>query len=157
MKKVSCQKPVKKDSPWTLVLLWVLIDWYFGVNRWAEVSLHPGPLHHAHRLPSGAQQDCRLLFTTLILSISKAKYLREENIDDDILTHLKNYFSGVRGREEWPEPEFLNILKCNLAESVGAGFQFNCYDIFNDKKLNYRHLDHFSGLLKFTEKSLFYH
>jgi hypothetical protein len=45
----------------------------------------------------------------------------------------------------------------NLAESVGAGFQFNCYDIFNDKTLNYRHLDHFSGLIKFTEKSLFYH
>jgi hypothetical protein len=34
------------------------------------------------------------------------------------------------------EPEFLKILKCNLAESAGAGFQFNCYDIFNDKTLN---------------------
>jgi hypothetical protein len=33
------------------------------------------------------------------------------------------------------EPEFLNILKCNLAESASAGFQFNCYDIFNDKTL----------------------
>jgi hypothetical protein len=34
-----------------------------------------------------------------------------------------------------PEPEFLNILKCNLAESASAGFQFNYYDIFNDKTL----------------------
>jgi hypothetical protein len=24
-----------------------------------------------------------------------------------------------------PEPEFLNILKCNSAESAGTGFQFN--------------------------------
>jgi hypothetical protein len=24
-----------------------------------------------------------------------------------------------------PEPEFLNILKCNSAGSVGPGFQFN--------------------------------
>jgi hypothetical protein len=55
------------------------------------------------------------------------------------------------------EPEFLKILKCNLAESVSAGFQFNCNYIFNDKTPNYRHLDHFSGMLKFSEKSLFYH
>jgi hypothetical protein len=55
-----------------------------------------------------------------------------------------------------PEPKFLNILKCNLAESVSAGFQFNCFDIFNDKTLNYRHLDHFSGLLKFIQKFFFY-
>ncbi len=48
-----------------------------------------------------------------------------------------------------PEPEFLNILKCISAESARAGFQFNCYDIFNDRTLNYRNLDHFSGLLKF--------
>ncbi len=41
------------------------------------------------------------------------------------------------------EPEFLNILKCNLAESARTGFQFYCYDIFNDKTLNYRHLDYF--------------
>jgi hypothetical protein len=34
-----------------------------------------------------------------------------------------------------PEPEFLNILKCNLAESATAGFQLNCHDIFNDKTL----------------------
>ncbi len=32
-----------------------------------------------------------------------------------------------------PKPEFLNILKCNSAESVSAGFQFNFLDIFNDK------------------------
>jgi uncharacterized protein YjbI with pentapeptide repeats len=30
------------------------------------------------------------------------------------------------------EPEFLNTLKCNLAESVSTGFKFNCHDIFND-------------------------
>jgi hypothetical protein len=57
------------------------------------------------------------------------------------------------------EPKFLKILKCNSAESVSAGFQFNCFDIFNDKTLNYRHLDHFllfSGLLKFIQKNLFY-
>ncbi len=41
------------------------------------------------------------------------------------------------------EPEFLNILKCDLAESASTGFQFNCYDTFNDKTLNYKHLDHF--------------
>ncbi len=56
-----------------------------------------------------------------------------------------------------PEPEFLNILKCDLAESVSAGFQFNCYDIFNDKTLNYSHLDTFFRSVKFTEKNLFYH
>jgi hypothetical protein len=33
------------------------------------------------------------------------------------------------------EPKFLNILKCNSAESVSAGFHFNCFDIFNDKTL----------------------
>jgi hypothetical protein len=31
-----------------------------------------------------------------------------------------------------PEPEFLNIVKCNLAVSASAGFQFNCNSIFND-------------------------
>ncbi len=40
------------------------------------------------------------------------------------------------------EPEFLNILKCDLAASASTGFQFNCYDIFNDKTFNYKHLDH---------------
>jgi hypothetical protein len=54
------------------------------------------------------------------------------------------------------EPEFLKILKCNSAESVSAGFQCNCFDIFNDKTLNYRYVDHFSGLLKFIQKNLFY-
>ncbi len=53
------------------------------------------------------------------------------------------------------EPEFLNLFKCNLAERASAGFQFNCHDSFNDKTLNYRHLDHFSDLLKIREKSLF--
>jgi hypothetical protein len=33
------------------------------------------------------------------------------------------------------EPEFLNTLKCNLAESASTGYQFNCYVIFNDKNL----------------------
>ncbi len=48
------------------------------------------------------------------------------------------------------EPEFLNTLKCNLAESVSTGFQFNCYDIFNVKY-------HFFRSVKFTENNLFYH
>jgi hypothetical protein len=54
------------------------------------------------------------------------------------------------------EPEFLKIFKCNSAESASAGFQFNCFDIFNDKTLNYRLLDHLSGLLKFKPKNIFY-
>ncbi len=37
-----------------------------------------------------------------------------------------------------PEPKFLNSLKCNLAESASAGFQFNSYGIFNNKALYYR-------------------
>ncbi len=45
-----------------------------------------------------------------------------------------------------------NFLKC-----VSTGFQFNCYAIFNDKTLNYRHLDHFFRFVNFTEKNLFYH
>ncbi len=65
--------------------------------------------------------------------------------------------AGVTSLSLAPEPEFLIILKSNLAESASAGFQFNCYDIFDDKTLNCSHLDHFSGLLNFTEKSLFYH
>jgi hypothetical protein len=52
------------------------------------------------------------------------------------------------------EPEFLNILKCNSSESASAGFQFNCYDIFNDRTLNHRHLDQLSGLLKLILKNL---
>jgi hypothetical protein len=35
-----------------------------------------------------------------------------------------------------PEPEFFKVLKCNSAESASAGFQFNCYGIFNHKTLN---------------------
>jgi hypothetical protein len=60
---------------------------------------------------------------------------------------------------QWnPEPEFLNILKCDLAESASAGFQFNCYDIFcNDKTLYYKHVDHFLRTVKLTEKNLLYH
>jgi hypothetical protein len=54
------------------------------------------------------------------------------------------------------EPEFLKILKYNLAESASAGFQFNCFDIFNDKTLNYRLLDHLTGLLKCIQKNIFY-
>ncbi len=54
------------------------------------------------------------------------------------------------------EPEFLKILKYNLAESASAGFQFNCFDIFDDKTLNYRLLDHLSGLLKCIQKNIFY-
>ncbi len=53
------------------------------------------------------------------------------------------------------ELKFLKILKCHSAESASAGFQFNCLDIFNDKTLNYRFLDHLSGLLKFIQKNLF--
>ncbi len=58
--------------------------------------------------------------------------------------------------EKAPEPEFLKIWKYNLAESVSAGFQFNCFDIFNDKTLDYRLLDHLSGLLKCIQKNLLY-
>jgi hypothetical protein len=36
----------------------------------------------------------------------------------------------------YPKSEFLNTLKCNLAESASTGFQFNCFDIFNDKTYN---------------------
>ncbi len=53
------------------------------------------------------------------------------------------------------EPEFLKILKYNLAESASAGFQFNCFNIFNDKTLNCRLLGHLSGLLKCIQKNLF--
>ncbi len=35
-----------------------------------------------------------------------------------------------------PELEFLNALKCNLAESASTGFQFNGFNIFNDKTFN---------------------
>jgi hypothetical protein len=52
-----------------------------------------------------------------------------------------------------PEPELLKILKRNSAESANAGFQVDCYGIFNDKT----HLDHFSDLLKFIKKIPFYH
>ncbi len=57
----------------------------------------------------------------------------------------------------YPEPEFLKILKCDLAESASTGFQFTVIvDIFNDKILNYRHLDHFLlGLLN-SQKRIFY-
>jgi hypothetical protein len=54
------------------------------------------------------------------------------------------------------KPEFLKILKCNSAESVSAGFQFNYFDIFMGKTLNFRYLDQFSGLLKCIQKNLFY-
>jgi hypothetical protein len=54
------------------------------------------------------------------------------------------------------EPEFLNILQCNSAESVSAGFPFNFLDKFNDKINMYRHFDKFSILLKFTQKNHFY-
>ncbi len=43
------------------------------------------------------------------------------------------YVKNFRSIELDPEPEFLNILKCNSAESVSAGFQLNFLDIFNDK------------------------
>ncbi len=55
-----------------------------------------------------------------------------------------------------PSPNSLKILKWNSAESASTRFQFHCFDIFNDKTLHYRHLDMFSGLLKFTQKNLFY-
>ncbi len=53
------------------------------------------------------------------------------------------------------EPEFLNILKCNSAENASAGFQFNCLEIFHDKTPKYRHLDHFLGLLKFIQYTIY--
>ncbi len=58
---------------------------------------------------------------------------------------------------EFDKPEFLNILKCDLAESAITLSQFNCYDVFNDKTPNYGHKDHFLRSVKFTEKNLFYH
>jgi hypothetical protein len=39
--------------------------------------------------------------------------------------------AGIGTYNEYPEPEFLNILKCNSAESASTGFQFN--DILNDE------------------------
>jgi hypothetical protein len=54
-----------------------------------------------------------------------------------------------------PEPEFFNILKCNLAKSASTGFQFNCYDIFNEKTQAFGPL--FISSVKFTEQNLFYH
>jgi hypothetical protein len=76
-----------------------------------------------------------------------------------ILTKYIYFLGGARfcnGTTDDPEPEFLKILKYNLAESASAGFQFNCFDIFNDETLNYRLLDHLSGLLKCIQKNLFY-
>ncbi len=70
------------------------------------------------------------------------------------ISNLK--FGGFGGgqctlqRNAQPEPKFLKIF--NSAENASAGFQFNCFDIFNDKTLNYRLLDHLSGLLKFIRK-----
>jgi hypothetical protein len=66
-------------------------------------------------------------------------------IEDD---SSPEYHSGEFTLFGTSEPEFLNILKCISAESARAGFQFNCYDIFYYRTLNYRNLDHFSGLLK---------
>ncbi len=73
-------------------------------------------------------------------------------VDWMLLAHISHEYGSFPARN--PEPEFLNILKCNLAESASAGFQFNWYDLCNDKTHNYSHFDHFLGLLKFTEKSL---
>ncbi len=70
---------------------------------------------------------------------------------------LYSNYSGNLSTHHRTEPEFLNILKCDLAESASTGCQFICYDIFNDKTLNYKHLDHFLRTVKFTEKNLFYH
>jgi hypothetical protein len=33
----------------------------------------------------------------------------------------------------YPEPEFLNTLNYNLAESASTGYQFNCFDFLNEK------------------------
>jgi hypothetical protein len=55
---------------------------------------------------------------------------------------------GLAVAYHFTEPELLDILKGNSAESASAGFQFYCYDIFNDRTLNYRPLGHFSGLVK---------
>jgi hypothetical protein len=44
------------------------------------------------------------------------------------------------------EPEFLNIFKCNSAESVSAGFQFNFLYILNKKINMYSHFVQFSIL-----------
>ncbi len=56
-----------------------------------------------------------------------------------------------------PEPEFLNILKCNSAESVGTGVSVKFYVIFNDKILTviigFRPL---FGSVKIDIKQIFY-
>ncbi len=54
----------------------------------------------------------------------------------DYLVTQDNQICTVQ-RIEQPEPKFLNILKCNSAESVSAGFQFNCYGIFYVQALLY--------------------
>ncbi len=73
------------------------------------------------------------------------------------LLHLKHCCNGILPTPVCTstEPEFLNILKCNSAESASAEFQFNYYSFLNDKTPNYRHLDHISGLLKFYVKQSF--
>jgi hypothetical protein len=52
------------------------------------------------------------------------------------------------------EPEFLNILKCNSAESVSAGLQFNFLNIFYNKINMYRYFDPIFNFAKFTQKRI---
>jgi hypothetical protein len=48
------------------------------------------------------------------------------------ILYVKEYATNIEGKadivwlEKRPEPEFLKILKCDLAESASTGFQFNC-------------------------------
>ncbi len=65
---------------------------------------------------------------------------------------------STTGHVQAPEPEFLNILKCNSAESVSAGFQLNFLDILNNtiKMYTGSHFVQFSILLKFTQTNNFY-
>ncbi len=59
---------------------------------------------------------------------------------------------------EGPEPEFLNILKCNSAESEGTGFQLKFLLFLMIKLLQeLQDFDHFSGVLKLKKIYILYH
>ncbi len=91
----------------------------------------------------------------LYICILYRKYLR--TYLEALHSHFQTNHHFKMFKNSGSELEFLNIFKCNSAESARTGIQFNYNDIFNYKTLNYWHLDHFSSLLKFTVKNLFYH
>jgi hypothetical protein len=69
------------------------------------------------------------------------------------MENVQNYHAVVWG----PEPEFLKILKCDLAESAITGFQFNCLIFLMIKHLIIGIWTTFFRFVKFTEKNLFFH